>query len=229
MQDVARHDDALAGAAPVLYQPNGLAARDWIHAAQRLVEDKQIGLVRESLRHLDALAHALAVCTDLLACGVGEVDRREGAVRHLGGPSFIDAVQPHERGHPLEACHPLVEGVLLGTEPEAEVKARILPDRLAEHRDLALAGHELSGHELHECRLARAIGPEQAGDSRRHAQRDVVEADHLPVPFREMVGSNDRGRRHATISTPRTRRSSTRPEATTSRTIISNDTGHGVR
>ena len=106
--------------------------------------------MREGLRQLDALTHALAVGADLLVGGVGQIDRRQRAARHLCGAGFVDAVQPHERRHPLEAGHPLVEGVLLWTEPDAEIEAGILPDRLAEHRDLALARLELPGDELHE-------------------------------------------------------------------------------
>ena len=43
-----------------------LRRRDRIHARQRLVEDEQFRIVDERLRHLDALAHALAVGADLL-------------------------------------------------------------------------------------------------------------------------------------------------------------------
>src|SRR5262249_45756353 len=69
---------------------------------------------------------------------------------------------------------------------------------------------------------------EESGNTGRHGQCDVVQPDDLSVPFRQILG-RDRGRQvHATISTPRTRRSSTRAETTTSRRIISSDTAHGV-
>ena len=75
VQDVARHDDALARAAPLLDQTDRLAARDRIHAGQRLIEDQQFGIVRQRLRELHPLPHALAVGADLLAGGVEEIDR----------------------------------------------------------------------------------------------------------------------------------------------------------
>ena len=100
----------------------------------------------------------------------------------------------------------------------------IAPDGLAEHRDRALARPELAGDELHERALAGAVGPEQPGDAGRHVHRDVVQADDLAVPLRQVVGGEDR-RAHATISTPRTRRSRTeidtasRPSSTRTDTI----------
>ena len=112
-------------AAPLLDQADGLAARERIHAGQRLVEDQQLGIVRERLRQLDALPHALAVGADLLVGGVDQVDQLE---RPLAPPSrglaLVDAVQPHERGHPFEPGHPLVERVLLRAEADAEVERR---------------------------------------------------------------------------------------------------------
>ncbi len=50
VKDVARHDDTAARAAPLLDQPDGLAACDRIHSRQRLVENQQFGLVGKRLR-----------------------------------------------------------------------------------------------------------------------------------------------------------------------------------
>src|SRR5207253_10727631 len=55
VEDMARHDDALAGAAPLLDQPNRPAPHDRIHAAERLVEDEQLRIVSDGLRELHAL------------------------------------------------------------------------------------------------------------------------------------------------------------------------------
>src|SRR5690242_6380469 len=57
VQDMARNDDALAGAAPLADQANGLAAAQRIHAGKRLVENEELWIVHERLRHLHALAH----------------------------------------------------------------------------------------------------------------------------------------------------------------------------
>ena len=105
---------------------------DRIHARQRFVEDEQLRIVHDRLRQLDALPHALAVGADSLVRRVDQVHLFE---RGLGGSSrrrVVEAVQPHERGDPLESGHALVEGVLLGAEPDPEVQRRVAPDRLAE-------------------------------------------------------------------------------------------------
>ena len=66
-----------AGAAPLLDQADRAPPHERIHAAQRLVEDQQLGIVRDRLRQLDALAHALAVAADLLVGGVQQIDASE--------------------------------------------------------------------------------------------------------------------------------------------------------
>ena len=76
VQDVARDDDALAGARPVAISrivvrrasgsmPDSGSSR---MSSSRIVDDR--------LRELDALAHALAVGADLLVRRVHQIDRR---------------------------------------------------------------------------------------------------------------------------------------------------------
>ena len=191
VQDVARDDDALAGAAPVLDHADRLAPRDRIHARQRLVEDQQLRIVRERLRHLDPLAHALAVGADLLVGRLGELDVLDRARAPSPRASRLgDAVQTHERRHPFKAGHPIVEGVLLGTEADAVVQAGFCQIGSPRTRDAAFARLELPGDELHERRLARAVRPEQAGDAGRDRDRDVVQADDLAVPLRQVIGDD---------------------------------------
>src|SRR5262249_30484194 len=142
-------------------------------------------------------------------------------------------VQAHQAADPLQAGHPVVERVLLGAEADLEVDLRVAPDRLAEDRDRPLARLELTGDELHERRLSRAVWPEPAGHAGRHRHADVVEADDLAVPLRHVVGRDDGGGSaggvaHVTTSTPRTLRSSTEIDTTTSPMITSSDTSHGV-
>ena len=112
-----------------------------------------------------------------------------------------------------------------------EVERGILPDPLAEHGDVAFARFELPGDQLHERRFAGAVGAEQPGDAGGHGQRDVVQADDLAVPLRQMRCRDDRraGLAHAITSTPRTRRSRMRPDAATSSDQHpDSDTGQGV-
>ncbi len=226
VEDVTRDQHALAGAAPLLDQADRLSPPEGIHARQRFVEDDQVGVVRERLRELHALAHALAVGANLLARRLHEVDLLERAVRELGRRGVAHPVQARQRGDPLEPGHAVVEGVLFGAEADAEVEAGILPDRLAEHRDRALTRLELAGDEFHERGLAGPVGPQQARNARRDGHGDVVQPAHLAVPLGQVLCLDDGG--HATTSTPRTRRSSTNAPAPMSSAIMSSDTGQGV-
>src|SRR6185437_12928906 len=110
---------------PLANEANSSSPHQWIHAAQRLVEDQHVGIVRERLRHLDALAHAFAVGTDLLVSGVEQIDGFERASCCRFGLSWLETVQGDERGDPPETSHPFVERVLLGTETDAVIERRI--------------------------------------------------------------------------------------------------------
>ena len=60
VEHVARHDDRLAGLAELLDPLDDVDARHRIDAGQRLVEQQEVGIVRDRGRELGALAHALA-------------------------------------------------------------------------------------------------------------------------------------------------------------------------
>src|SRR4029079_9373626 len=135
-----------------------------------------------------------------------------------------------------------------------EVEVRVAPDRLPEHLHGAFARLWLTRGELPEGGLAGAVGAEKARDARRHADADVVEADHLAVPLRHVLGGDDRrpfrrhgaragrgrggdagrnlrgggGDAHVTTSTPRTRRSRIEIDTTTTAMMTSSDTCHGT-
>ncbi len=193
------------GASPLLDQTDRPAARDRIHARQRLIEDQQLGVVRKRLCHLHALPHAFAVGADFLVCGVGEIHRFERAHRGVARGPIVEAVQPHERRHPLEPGHPLVERVLLRAEADAEIQGRVLPDRLAEHGQLPLLGLSWPVISFMNVDLPAPFGPSSPVMPGGTVSGHVVQADDLAVPLRQVVG----GRRllMRTTSTPRTRRS----------------------
>ena len=98
---------------------------------QRLVEDEEIGIVRNRLRQLDALPHALAVGADLLPGHLGQIDQLDRAAPPSRVPrSSATPFRLDQRRDPFETGHPFVEGVLLGAEPETEIQRRIPPDRV---------------------------------------------------------------------------------------------------
>src|SRR6185436_6894634 len=191
------------GTGPVRDQPDRPAPHDRVHPAQRLVEDQQLRLVDDRLRQLHALAHALAVGADLAVADVEQVDRIERLARGCLRGVVTHAVQPGERLDPLHARHVLVERILLWAEVQSPVLCGVAPDRLSEHAHAAGARPQLAGHDLHERRLPRPVRTEQAGDAFGYRHGDVVQAGHVAVPLRQVLGRDD----HATTSTARTRRS----------------------
>ena len=78
--------------------------------------------------------------------------------------------------------------------------------------------------------LPAPLGPSRPVMPGGHGQRDVVQADDLAVPLRQMSGGHDR--RGAPFTRPPRRRAraarGSAPESATSATIISSDSGHGV-
>ena len=86
-------------------------------------------------------------------------------------------LQAQKRDHPLVTGHPIVERVLLGTHPDAQEDVGIAPHRLSENPHRAFARFQLSGDQLQQRRLARAIRSQQAGD----AATDVIVTSLSPI------------------------------------------------
>ena len=72
------------------------------------------------------------------------------------------------------------------------IERRVVPDRLAQHADRALARPQLAGRQLQQRRLAGAVGPEQTGHAGADRERQLVDADDVAVPLRNFVEGNDR-------------------------------------
>src|SRR4029450_4482945 len=60
-------------------------------------------------------------------------------------------------------------------------------------RMLPWSGEMQPGHQVHQRRLAGAVRPDQARDSRRDVQRDAVHAEHLAVELRDLVEYDSQG------------------------------------
>ncbi len=78
-EDVRREQDRSSGGRHLTEQIHHRQALAWIHAVERLVEEKDLGIVDESSGDLGPLAHALGVGADRPIGGVLEahsLDRR---------------------------------------------------------------------------------------------------------------------------------------------------------
>ena len=83
MQDVAGHDDVAALVGEFAEQRDGLGAHQGIEAIERLVEHQHARIVRDGLRQLDPLPHALAIPGDLAMRGVAQVHAAEATLGSL--------------------------------------------------------------------------------------------------------------------------------------------------
>ena len=97
------------------------------------------------------------------------------------------AAQPSRSVDEILAGHPFVERILLGAQPDEAIQRRIVPNALAQHADFALRGKKLPGGQLQQRRFSRAVRAEQPGDAGRHLDRQLVQPDHVAVPFRHFV------------------------------------------
>ena len=104
----------------------------------------------------------------------------------------------------VPARHPLVKCVLLRTEADQAVERRVVPHLLAQHAHRPLAGVKLPGGQLQQGRLPRPIGTEQPGDAGVDPQVQLVDADHVAVPLRDVVKLDNR--RHRSRSSERMER-----------------------
>ena len=155
-----------------------------VHAAQRLVEDEQLGVVHDRLRQLDALPHALAVAADLPVRGVDQIDDLE---RPRGSRARIRRRQPiqaHQRLEPPPAGHPLVERILVGAEPDARVERGISPDRLSQHADRArCSGASCPVTSFMNVDLPAPLGPSRPVTPRGIATLTSFRPDTSPYHF----------------------------------------------
>jgi hypothetical protein len=170
-----------------------LGARDRVDAGERLVEDQQVGVVGQGGGQLGALAHALGVALDPSvhrALHAHHLERRHRGGRGLGARH---AGQVRQRGHQLAAGELVVGGLVLGAVADAAAHQRIDERVAAVDLDRAAAGPQEAAHQLHQRRLAGAVGTEQADHAAAHGPGDVADAQHRAVPLRAALGDDDRG------------------------------------
>ena len=114
--------------------------------------------MRNRLRQLHALAHALAVRADALAGGLFQVHLLQRGIGGTGGVGVLVALQPKQRDEPFKAGHAVVKRILFGANAHAQINRGVAPDRRAEHAHRALVGFELPGDQFEQRRFAGAVG-----------------------------------------------------------------------
>src|SRR6266545_1227838 len=193
VQDVRRHQDVAALPGEPGDRAEDLDAADGIRAGKRLVQNQDLRIVGERLGELRPLPHPSAVPME------GAIFRRRQAddLERLGrlrprvrGPEAIEA---QERLDEPRGRHPAVPLFVPGPVPDPRFHRDVVPRVLAEHPDCPLVRSELADQEFEQGALPRAVRADEPGDARAERRREAVQAEHLPVPFREVAGLDDAG------------------------------------
>ena len=167
-EDVRREQDHPARGGHRREQLHHVQPLARVHAVERLVEEQHRRLVDERRGHLDALAHPLRVRRDGPSLGRLEVDGADRPLR--GGVRIGEALEPGVEPDELEAGEEAVHALALGDQAEPPVEGRVAPGRLAGDQHLARRGAQEPGQQVEQRRLARAVGPEEAGDPRTRSR-----------------------------------------------------------
>ncbi len=87
---------------------------DGVEAAEGLVHDDELGLVKERGNELDLLLHALGELFGLLGDGLGDLHALAPDVGALRGCRRVEAVELAEEDELVDDLHLLVQAALLG-------------------------------------------------------------------------------------------------------------------
>ena len=166
---------------------------DGVEAREGLVEDDELGLVRDGAEHLDLLAHAFRKRLDLGVRELAETVALEQFVGALLRGLARESLQRGEVGDGRGSGHRLVESLLLGQVADArpDVERR----RRAEYRDAPARRLDDVEDHADRRRLAGPVRPEEAvdgpardrqahvvdGGEVAEALRDILELEHLVV------------------------------------------------
>jgi len=156
-----------------------------VHRGERLVHQQQVGPVGESPRDRHPLLHAAGQLPRVLPARVGQAHRAE----HLGHPRgalpAVHPADPQRQVHVVRHGQPWEErpAVVLEHHPDP---VRDRPQRRALEQRLARRRRHQPGQAAQQRGLARAAGPDHAGElAACHVERDVRQGD--PPPFRAGV------------------------------------------
>ena len=186
-------------------QSDGFGANQRVKPVQRFVEHQHRRVVAHGLGQLDALAHAFAVPGDLgvaLPRSGSPVRSPASASRTRHGVRVSE--EPQIRVDELVAREPSRERVELRAVTDlVEQIARVRSGRYAQHADAPARGPNQASHQVHQCRLARAVGPNQAGDAGRNREVYAIDAQHFSVKFGDVLENDCRMSRFLIPAPPR--------------------------
>ncbi len=97
------------------------------------------------------------------------------------------AVQPQVEVDEVPPLHAAREALVLRAVADDAEQLLGLVGGEAEHVDSPLGRPQQAGHQVHQRRLARAVGPDERGDAAADREVDPVDAEHLAVELRDVL------------------------------------------
>ena len=153
-----------------------------------LVKDEHLRVVHHGLGEADALAVAFRQGTDFLVCLKAESCLVNHCLNALVGGFAFQLV---------DACHKLKVFAHIHVKIQRVVFRQVAHDTLHCHRVVhdvvsfdahrTRSGRDEAGDDLHQRRLACAVGAEQSDDTFINRERDVIEGELLAVALGDMV------------------------------------------
>ena len=195
LQDV-RGEQYRFGAAEVTDQLADISNLIGIETRRRLVHYENVGLVKQYLRHSDALAVAFGELGDLFFQNLAE--------RTFAGDSIDPAVQPlaaktsrfAEKAKQAERRHIGIKRAIFRQVTQARGACHAFAGNI-ETADARFTGarSKIPGKQLHCCRLACPVRSQERADlASRNAEADVAHGGEAPVELGEADGLNHRCR-----------------------------------
>ena len=186
-----RQDDRHAALAQAVDQLPHVAAQRHVDARGRLVEEQQVGLVRQRLGDQHAALHASRQLHDL---GVALVPQLQVAQQlfDIGGVPRSPE-QPAREGDGRQHALERVGRQFLGDEADPPARLAIVADRVEPvDGDRPRARHDDAADDRDQRRLARAVGAEQRQDlAAPHLQVDRLERLHRRRLAPRRIGLGD--------------------------------------
>ena len=162
---------------------------DRVEAAERLVEDQQVGPVDHRGDELHLLLHPLRQVLAALVLGLAERHPLQPPRTCCWMPAPLHALEPRHVEEELADAHLLVEAALLGQV--ADPVLRLERRRPAEHGQVAAIRKEDRQDHPDHRRLARAVRADDAVQRPLgHLQVEVVDGDRLAERLSEVLQDN---------------------------------------
>jgi hypothetical protein len=206
-QDMRGEEDRLAHPREFHEQFTDLNAGAWVEAGGRFVENEDLRVVRKRSRQRQPLLHAAREALHPVISTVREVYQFQQIFVDRRALGFGNLVTRAKEVEVLPHGHIVVHAEEVGhvTDGPADA-ARVFRHRVPGHVGLAARGRHERGKDAHGCRLARAVGADEAEDRPGfYSQRQVMHGRQLAVGLFQVADLDDWGHMKRRVTASRDR------------------------